>query len=82
MHACSIEGQVVTRHAAQASVFGEWRKLVNIVKLGSITLNGASYTVVRFDTKTGKPRDAINSPAGAWLVSQGEVLPLNLGATA
>jgi hypothetical protein len=78
MHACSIEGRVIVCHSAEASVFGEWRKLVNIVRLGTTTMQHVRYEVVRFDTKSGGEKDAINSPAGAWLVSQEEAAALNL----
>lgn len=82
MYACSIEGRVLVRHSAQASVFGEWRKLVNIVRLGTTTMQDIRYEVVRFDTKSGDAKAAINSPAGAWLVSQEEAATLNLGSIA
>lgn len=78
MYACQIEGKTVVRGVAQCSALGDWRKLVKTVRLGETTMGGERFTVVRFDTKSGTERDAINSPAGAWMVSAEEAAYLNL----
>lgn len=78
MYACQIEGKSIIRGVAQCSALGDWRKLVKTVKLGKTTMGGEQFTVVRFDTKSGTEQDAVNSPAGAWMVSAEEAVYLNL----
>lgn len=78
MYACQIEGKTITRGVAQCSALGDWRKLVKTVRLGETTMGGEKFTVVRFDTKSGMQQDAVNSPAGAWMVSAEESAHLNL----
>lgn len=78
MYACQIEGKTITRGVAQCSALGDWRKLVKTVRLGETTMGGEHFTVVRFDTKSGTEQDAVNSPAGAWMVSAEEAVYLNL----
>lgn len=69
MYSCRVEGKTVVREATEADVRGDWRRLVRPVKLGVTQMNGYPYTVVRFDTKSGRPEDAIRTPGGLWMLN-------------
>lgn len=76
MYSCRIEGKKVVREATQADVRGEWRRLVQPVKLGVTKIDGYDYTVVRFDTKSGTPEDALRTPGGTWMLDAHETAML------
>lgn len=60
------------REATEADVRGDWLRLVRPVKLGLTQMKGYPYTVVRFDTKSGNPNDAIRTPGGLWMLNAHE----------
>lgn len=78
MYSCRVEGNTVVREATEADVRGEWRRFVRPVKLGVTQMGGYGYTVVRFDTKSGTPEDAIRTPGGVWMLNASEVALLTI----
>jgi hypothetical protein len=72
MQACRIDDGQVIRGPAKAVVESEWKKLVSAKKLGSTFADGARYVVACFETKSGTQKNAIATPAGAWMLNESE----------
>ena len=72
MYGCRVEDGKVIRGPAKAQIESSWKKLVNAKKLGTTMSDGTRYVIACFETISGTERDAINTPAGAWMLNESE----------
>lgn len=78
MYACRVEDGKVFREPAQAVVESRWASLVHAKKLGTTVAGSNRYFVVNFETKSGTEKDALMTPAGAWMLDESEARQVGL----
>lgn len=72
MISCRIEDRHVVQEDSLGVIRLEWKRLVNARKIGTTVINSIRYVIAVFETKSGSPADAINTPAGPWLLTESE----------